>query len=189
LVLLLGLAHGPTINEDCPDCLLAGGVVRGDVQELAGGARLSVAELYERGTCKWSGEERTDDVCVDEVRERIASLGELVDVVPEGLARFLLATLEVPRVSEAHVLPLEVPDEDLLELRPITDVVGQQEFEPCSKVLPDTDGEVLDDEVVIIHPSGSAASRKSSSHTERFVSLVYLVMLVGGQKRGGNGAF
>jgi hypothetical protein len=38
LVLPLGLSFGPTISEDRPTCLLAGGVVRGNVQELAGGA-------------------------------------------------------------------------------------------------------------------------------------------------------
>jgi hypothetical protein len=49
-----------------------------------------------------------------------------------------------------HIRPLKVPDEDLLELRPTPNAVGRQEFEPCLNVLPDTDGEVLDDEVVII---------------------------------------
>jgi hypothetical protein len=52
-----------------------------------------------------------------------------------------------------HIHPLEVPDEDLLELRPTMDAVGRQEFEPCANMLPDTDGEILDDEVVIIRPS------------------------------------
>jgi hypothetical protein len=51
---------------------------------------------------------------------------------------------------------LEVSDKDLLELRPTTNVVGRQELEPCSNVLPNTDGEVLDDEVVVICPSGAA---------------------------------
>ena len=30
-----------------------------------------------------------------------------------------------------------------------------EEFEPCSNMFPHADGEVLDDEVVIIHSSGS----------------------------------
>jgi len=46
-------------------------------------------------------------------------------------------------------------DEDSLKIRPVVDVVGRKEFEPCSNMLPHTDGEVLDDEVVIIHSSGS----------------------------------
>jgi hypothetical protein len=55
---------------------------------------------------------------------------------------------------------LEILNEDPFELRLATDAVGQQEFEPHSNVLPDTDGEVLDKEVVIIHPSGSAGEPK-----------------------------
>ena len=53
------------------------------------------------------------------------------------------------------ICPLEISDKDLLEIRPVTDAVGRKEFEPCSNMLPHADGEVLDDEVVIIHSSGS----------------------------------
>ena len=52
--------------------------------------------------------------------------------------------------------PLEISNENPLEVYPVEDAVGQKEFEPCSNMLPHTDGEVLDDEVVIIHSSGSA---------------------------------
>jgi hypothetical protein len=75
-------------------------VVRGDVYELAGGALLSAAELMNRGLAGGLREECTDGVCVDDVRERIALLEELADVVPEGLARLLLQPLrsqEFPR--------------------------------------------------------------------------------------------
>ena len=54
------------------------------------------------------------------------------------------------------IRPLEVPDEDPLEVRPVVDDVGQKEFKACSNMLLHTDREVLDDEVVIIHSSGSA---------------------------------
>jgi hypothetical protein len=56
LVLPLGLAFGPTDGEECPDRLLAGGVVCSDVQELASGARLPTAELVNEGLA--SGPER-----------------------------------------------------------------------------------------------------------------------------------
>ena len=49
---------------------------------------------------------------------------------------------------------LEISDEDPLEIRPVAVAVGQKEFKPCSNMLPHVDGEVLDDEVVIIHSSG-----------------------------------
>ena len=54
------------------------------------------------------------------------------------------------------IRPLEIPDEDPLEIRSIADAVRREEFEPCSNMLPHADGEVLNDEVVIIHSTGSA---------------------------------
>ena len=40
------------------------------------------------------------------------------------------------------------------------DAVGRKEFEPCSNMLPHADGEILDDEVVIIDSSGSVDDSK-----------------------------
>ena len=51
---------------------------------------------------------------------------------------------------------LKISDEDPLEIRPVTDAIGRKEFEPCSNMLPHADGEVLNDEVVIIYSLGSA---------------------------------
>jgi hypothetical protein len=63
-----GLSYGSAIGEDHPDHLLAGGLVRGNVQELAGGAQLSTTELANEGLVGGSSEERADDVYVDDVR-------------------------------------------------------------------------------------------------------------------------
>ena len=54
------------------------------------------------------------------------------------------------------IRPLEILDEDPFEIHPVVNAVRQEEFEPCSNMLPHVDGEVLNDEVVIIHSSGSA---------------------------------
>ena len=54
------------------------------------------------------------------------------------------------------IRPLEVPDEDPLELRLVADAVMREEFEPRSNMFPHADGEVLNDEVVIIHTSSLA---------------------------------
>ena len=78
-----------------------------------------------------------------------------MDVILKGLAGLLLAALEVPGVSRVDICPLEVSDEDPLEVRPVTDAVMQEEFEPCSIMFPHVDGEVLNDEVIIIHSLGS----------------------------------
>jgi hypothetical protein len=57
-------------------------MVRGNVQELVGGARLAAAELVNEGLAGGPRKEHADDVCIDNVRERIELLGEPVDVVP-----------------------------------------------------------------------------------------------------------
>ena len=99
----------------------------------------------------------------------------------------LLATLEVPGVSRADICPLEISDEDPLEVRPVMDTIVREEFEPCLNMFPHADGEVLNDEVVIIHSLARQVSRKSLSHIPRFISPVYLVILVGSRKRCRNG--
>ena len=53
------------------------------------------------------------------------------------------------------ICPLEIYDEDPLEICPVADAVGWKEFEPCLNMLPHADGEILHDEMVIIHSSGS----------------------------------
>ena len=55
-----------------------------------------------------------------------------------------------------NICPLEIPNKDPLEVHPVVDAVMWEEFEPCLNMFPHVDGEVLNDEVVIIHPSGSA---------------------------------
>ena len=63
------------------------------------------------------------------------------------------------------ICPLEIADEDPLEIRPVMDVVGRKEFEPCLNMLPHTDGEVLDDEVVIIHFSSAGEPKVFEPYT------------------------
>ena len=105
-------------------------------------------------------EERADDVHINDIRKGVASLGEPTDVFPQGLVGLLLTALEVPGIPRTDIHPLEIPDEDPFEIRPVTDAVRWEEFEPCSNMLPHADGEVLNDEVVIIHSSGSTGEPK-----------------------------
>ena len=112
-----------------------------------------------------------------------------MDVIPQGLIGLLLVALEVLGILRTDKRPLEIPDEDSLEIRSVADAVRREEFEPCLNMLPHTNGEVLNDEVVIIHSSGLAGEPKVFEPYTRIISLVYLMMLVGGQKRCGNDAF
>ena len=81
MVRALGLAFVPAFVEDRSDCLLAGGVVRGDVEQVTGGTGLQAAKLVDKGLVVRPGEERVDDIYVDDVREGVASLGEPTDVI------------------------------------------------------------------------------------------------------------
>ena len=96
-------------------------------------------------------EECADDVCVDDIREGVALLGEPTDVIPQGLAGLLLATLEVPGVSRADIRLLEISDEDPLEVRLVADAVVREEFKSCPNMFPHANGKILNDEIVIIH--------------------------------------
>ena len=58
------------------------------------------------------------------------------------------------------VRPLEIPDEDPLEIRPVTDAVVWEEFKPCSNMFPHANGKILNDEIVIIHSSGPTGELK-----------------------------
>ena len=66
-----------------------------------------------------------------------------------------MAALEVPGIPRADICPLEIFDEDPLKIRSVMDAIEQKEFEPCSNMLLHADGEILDDEMVIIRFSSS----------------------------------
>ena len=71
-----------------------------------------------------------------------------------------MAALEVLGIPRTDIGPLEIPDEDPLEIHPVMDAVMQEELEPCSNMFPHADGEVLNDEVNIIHSLGLAGEPK-----------------------------
>ena len=74
MVLALGLAPVLTTAEDRPGCLLTGGMVRGDVKQVAGGSGLHTIELVDQGLVGCPGEERADDVRVDDIKKGVALL-------------------------------------------------------------------------------------------------------------------
>ena len=82
-------------------------------------------------------------------------MGEPTYVIPQGLAGLLLAALEVLGVTRADIHPLEISNEDPLEIRLVMNAVMWEEFKTRSNLFPHIDGEILNDEKVIIHPSSS----------------------------------
>ena len=111
---------------------------------------------------------------------------EPADVISQGLAGLLLIALEVPGVPRADVRPLEIPDEDPLEVRPVADAVVREEFKPCPNMFPHADGEILNDEKVIIHPFGSAG-KPEIFEPNTGVCLPSVFGDVGGWLKGPNG--
>ena len=97
-------------------------------------------------------EECADDVHVDDIRKGVALLREPVDIILQGLVGLLLVALEVLGIPRMDICPLEISDEGPLEIRPVADTVRWEEFEPCPNMFPHADGEILNDEKVIIHP-------------------------------------
>ena len=59
-----------------------------------------------------------------------------MNVILQGLIRLILVALEVPGVLKEDIHPLEVPNKDPLEVRPVTDAVVQEEFKARSNMFP-----------------------------------------------------
>ena len=74
MILMLGLALVTASIEDRSDRLLTRGVVCGDVEYVAGGIGLQTAKLVDQGLTGCPREERTDDVCVNNIRKGVAPL-------------------------------------------------------------------------------------------------------------------
>ena len=73
MVLALGLGLVLASTKDRSDRLLTGGVVRGDVKQVAGGMGLQAAKLIDQGLMGCPGEECADDVRVGDIRKGVAS--------------------------------------------------------------------------------------------------------------------
>ena len=73
LVLTLGLALVLDSAEDRSNCLLTGGVVRGDVEQVTGGPGLQTAKLVNQRLTGCPREERADVVRVNDIRKGVAS--------------------------------------------------------------------------------------------------------------------
>jgi hypothetical protein len=77
-------------------------------------------------------DEGVDDISIDDVGGLIALLGEMLDVLLEGLVRPLPIVAKVPRVLRLSVCTLEVADEDQMEIAPTADATRHELHEPSS---------------------------------------------------------
>jgi hypothetical protein len=72
------------------------------------------------------------------------------DVVLQGFSRLLAAASEIPGVPRAHVCALEVAGESFDQVIPVEDLRRRQMLQPGSGGVGEEQGEVTDDEVVIV---------------------------------------
>jgi hypothetical protein len=79
-----------------------------------------------QGTVCHSGPEHRDDIGVSHPRKLMTLPGEALNVISQGFARLLPATLQVPGFARMHIHALEVAGEDLLEILQAIDDVSQQ---------------------------------------------------------------
>ena len=89
--------------------------------------------------------ECADDVRINNIRKGVASFQEPMDVIPQGLVGFLLAALEVLGIPRMDIRPLEIFNEDPLEICPVADAVVREEFKPCPNTFPHANGKILND--------------------------------------------
>jgi hypothetical protein len=97
----------------------------------------------------------------------VGQLGALLrkppDVLSQGFPWLLVAASEIPRVPRAHVRALEVSNEGLDQVVPVGDLRRRQMLQPGSGGVGEEQGEVADDEVVIVRSTqlaGQSVVRK-----------------------------
>jgi hypothetical protein len=139
LVLLLGVATRVTlvgvllplflalsIMEDGSHCLLAGGKVGGNVQELPSCAWALVSQLLDQLLAGGPREECSDDISVSNIGQLGALPREVPNVLAESLIWLLAVDPKVLGVARAHIGALEVPHENLHEVSLVVDAVGRE---------------------------------------------------------------
>jgi hypothetical protein len=138
------------LPEDSLDRLLARGELGGDVHHLARPSGGLATQLAHQVAAGGAGEERADDIRVGDVGQLGALLRESPDVVPERLSRLLSAASEVPGIPRAHVRALEIAGEGLDQVVPVGDLPRRQVLQLGASGVREKQGEVVDDEVVIV---------------------------------------
>jgi hypothetical protein len=150
-VFLLASLRLLVLPEDGFDRLLTRGELGGDVHQLARLGGSLATQFAHQVAASGAGEERPDDIRVGDVGQLGALLRKPPDVVSQGFPWLLAATSEIPRVPRVHVRALEVSSEGFDQVVPVGDLRRRQMLQPGPGGLREEQGEVADDEVVIVH--------------------------------------
>jgi hypothetical protein len=138
------------LPEDGLNRLLARGELGGDVHQLARTGGGLATQLAHQVAAGGADEERADDIRIGDVGQLGALLRESPDVVLERLFRLLAAASKIPGVPRAHVRALEVAGEGLDPVVSVGDLPQRQMLQPGSSGVGEEQGDVADDEVVIV---------------------------------------
>jgi hypothetical protein len=149
-VFLLASLRLLVLPEDGFDRLLPRGKLGGDVHQLACLGGSLAAQFAHQVAASGAGEERPDDIRVSDVGQLGALHRKPPDVLSQGFPWLLAAASEIPRVPRAHVRALEVSSESLYQVVPVGDLRGRQMLQPGPGSVEEEQGEVADDEVVIV---------------------------------------
>jgi hypothetical protein len=124
-------------------------VVTHDVEEFLSSSRRVEPESVDEGGAGHAVLERRDGIVVRRAGKLGVALGETLDVVTQAFPRVLVAVAQLPLLAGTGVRPLEVADEDSMQIRPIVDLAMGQVLEPCPHRVVEVERQVLDDEEVI----------------------------------------
>jgi hypothetical protein len=138
------------LPEDGLDRLLTRGELGGDVHQLARLGGSLAAQFAHQVAASDAGEERPDDIRVGDVGQLGALLLKLSDVLSQGFPWLLAAASEILGVPRAHVRALEVSSESLDQVVPVGDLRRRQMLQPGSGGVGEKQGEVADDEVIVV---------------------------------------
>jgi hypothetical protein len=105
--------------------------------------------MYEQlvGRSHYEGVDHIGDLHIGKV---VALLGEAANVLAESFTRFLPAVVKLPGVTWVHVRALEVVEEHATEVTPGVDAARWQVLDPNVHAVGEVEGEVLDDEKLIL---------------------------------------
>jgi hypothetical protein len=147
------------LDENGPGHLLTRGMPSGNVKQLLRGLWLIMVELMHQGLAIHAKPECRDDVSVADFGELMALVGKLQNVISQGLALLLSATLQIPGVARPYIRDLKVTGQSLPKILPAINRVPGQVVEPGPGRVNQVDRVKLDDEEVIIHPPALHARR------------------------------
>jgi hypothetical protein len=165
-VFLLASLRLLVLPEDGFDRLLTRGEHGGDVHQLARLGGSLATQLAHQVAASGAGKGHPDDIRVGDVGQLGALLRKPPDVLPRGFPRLLAAASEIPRVPRAHVCALEVSSEGFDQVVPVGDLRRRQMLQLGSGGIGEEQGEVADDEVVIVRSTqlaGQLVVRKPQS--------------------------